>query len=706
MILFFNQLLQNSLTAVILILAILLFRKLTGDLSKLYVHILWIITMLVLVLPPIPSGSLQTARGLLPKTEFGASGKQSGAAQEAETGILAGAEIQNISAEMPKNSESGTLGAAPEERLYRGEGSQAPSGLFNLSIAEIFFALWGLGAITLAIITLTEWLRLKKKVKSAVRIRRDVWSTAQISTPFVMPGLPSRIYIPQGLDKEADQLEDILKHERRHIRNRDPWIKCFTALVLLLHWFNPFVWLAYRLMNRDMEMYCDECVLRGKGIEEKKHYAQTLLNYACKSSGFSPAVYFGESNTKKRIWHILNTKRPRAAVSLFLLLMISGCGMSFLAAGETEPEKAVVDMTKDVLLTETLSDTDAADGNGNHAESGEEEKHWSEKRIVSSDRKDVESGLDKNEMNIMGETEHFTLYGIREGEEMAVQTPDGLVYAEVPLISNYEVEPQIMEQDFDGDGREELAVITYVLHGTGMSIRSLFMADKDTAGTWNIYHLPEEDYIQELTSHFTTQYTEEGVKLIFNGAPAGAAEQVEQEQLDNEYAYYAGSQINFRFTEEKIYLRADLVGYSNINQAGSYTGHQLEANLYYLGEGKWQFLTVNYADAGITELIEYAVPQYIAGNTSEVNGHYTAPGTQLSDFGEPQEITILSIIYPPEELAGGETEAYVTIRRAGEDALDYLHVPLKRVQTENEESGWGIADRFGWRIAGEIYMER
>lgn len=170
---------------------------------------------------------------------------------------------------MPKNSESGTLGAAPEERLYRGEGSQAPSGLFNLSIAEIFFALWGLGAITLAIITLTEWLRLKKKVKSAVRIRRDVWSTAQISTPFVMPGLPSRIYIPQGLDKEADQLEDILKHERRHIRNRDPWIKCFTALVLLLHWFNPFVWLAYRLMNRDMEMYCDECVLRGKGIEEK-----------------------------------------------------------------------------------------------------------------------------------------------------------------------------------------------------------------------------------------------------------------------------------------------------------------------------------------------------------------------------------------------------------------------------------------------------
>ena len=81
MILFFNQLLQNSLTAVVMILAILLFRKLTGDLSKLYVHILWLITMLVLVLPPVPLGSLQTARSLLPETEFAFSGKQPGIGQ-------------------------------------------------------------------------------------------------------------------------------------------------------------------------------------------------------------------------------------------------------------------------------------------------------------------------------------------------------------------------------------------------------------------------------------------------------------------------------------------------------------------------------------------------------------------------------------------------------------------------------------------------
>lgn len=705
MIIFFNQLLQNSLTAVILILAILLFRRLTGNLSKLYVHVLWMITMLVLVFPPVPLGSVQTARSLLPETELGFSGKQSGAAQEGKA--LAGAEIQNISGEVPKDMENGTMGGAPEERLHRGQGSQTSLDDFDkIGLAEIFFILWAFGAVIFTMIALAEWMRLKKRVAAAIRIRRDVWSTSQISAPFVMPGLPSRIYIPQGLEKESGQLEDILKHERRHIRNRDPWIKCFAVLVLILHWFNPFVWLAFRLMNRDMEMFCDECVLRGKGMEEKKHYAQTLLDFACKSRGFSPAVYFGESTTKKRILHILNTKRPHAAISLLLLLMVSGCGLSFLATGEKEPEKAVADMLKDGILSDALPGGDRADGEENSAESEEEEVHWTEELIVGIGHEGLEPGFDEKEMTVMGETEHFVLYGRNEGQAMAVQTPDCLVSAQVPLISNYEVEPLIQEQDFDNDGSQELGIITYVLHGTGISIHSLFMVDQDADSSWKIYHCREEDYLDELTSHFDTRYTEEEVILLFNGEPAGVPEKADQEELENDYAYYAGSQIDFRFIEGKIILRADLVGYSNSNFAGSYTGHQLEASLNYMGEGKWEYAYINYADAGITELIEYAIPQYLAGQTNEVNEHYTAPGTQLSDFEEPQEITILSITYPSKDLAAGETEAYVTIRRAGEDALDYLHVPLKKIPLEDSESTWGIADRYGWRISGEIYMER
>lgn len=698
MTIFFNQLLQNSMSAAILILAILLFRKITGELSKLYVHILWLITMLVLVLPPVPLGTLHTPRSLLAETEFTFSVKQPGTGPETETEDPAGAEAQNESAEAPQSSENQALGDTPENFLHRGQGIGMQSGIFEPGVTEIFLTLWAFGATALTAAVLAEWLHLKKRITAAVRIQKDVWSTAQISTPFVMPGLPSRIYIPEELEKEKEQLEDILKHERRHIRSRDPWIKCLAVLVLILHWFNPFVWLAFRLMNRDMEMYCDECVLRGKSIEEKKHYAQTLLNFACKSRGFTLAVCFGESNTKKRIRHILNTKRPHAAVSILLLFMVSGCGLSFLDAGENEPGKAVVDVSKEELLPDALSGGDTADADEGAAESGGEEKHWTEKDVVGTGRSDTEPGFDAAEMSLMGETEQFAVYSMREGEAMAVKTPECLVLTDVPPISNYEIAPLLLEQDFDGDGETELAIITYVLHGTGISIRSLFMTDHTSDGSWKIYQYLDEDYMAELTQHYGTLYTEEGVRLTVDGVPVGIAEEVEQEDLDNEYGYYAGSLIDFWFVEEKIYLRSELLGYSDIKLAGQYPGHELDARVNYLGEGKWQLTDINYADAGITEVIEYAVPRYLAGQTSEINEQYTVPGTQLSDFGEPQEIAILSITYPAEDVAGEAVEAYVTIRRDGEDALDYLHVPLKRIPLET--------GGFGWRIAGEIYMER
>ena len=107
-----------------------------------------------------------------------------------------------------------------------------------------------------------------------------------------------------------------------------------------------------------------------------------------------------------------------------------------------------------------------------------------------------------------------------------------------------------------------------------------------------------------------------------------------------------------------------------------------------------------HADAGITEVIETAIPLYLTGQTSEiVNEHYTVPGTKLSDFQEPgEEVTILSIRYPTDELDSGEVEAYVTIRQDGEDSLQYLHVPLKKVPLDYGGS-W-------WRIAGEISVER
>ena len=265
---FLNLLLQNSLSGTALILGILLFRKITGNLSKFYVRILWLAAFLVLLLPPVTLSSFYTLRNLIPDTEFVFSKNPTSSTDGQKT---AGNKELNAEANI-SGEEAATPEISPESKgaeiklLDPRQSKNVSAETSDTGLIKLLFILWALGATTLIMAALTQWLRLKTKISTAVQIRRDVWSTEIIDTPFVMPGLPSRIYIPQELEKGKDPLKNILNHERRHIQNGDPWIKCFSALVSILHWFNPFVWIAFCMMNRDMEMYCDECVLRGKTI--------------------------------------------------------------------------------------------------------------------------------------------------------------------------------------------------------------------------------------------------------------------------------------------------------------------------------------------------------------------------------------------------------------------------------------------------------
>ncbi|MCI8599094.1 MAG: M56 family metallopeptidase [Lachnospiraceae bacterium] len=693
---FLNLLLQNSLSGTALILGILLFRKITGNLSKFYVRILWLAAFLVLLLPPVTLSSFYTLRNLIPDTEFVFSKNPTSSTDGQKT---AGNKELNAEANI-SGEEAATPEISPESKgaeiklLDPRQSKNVSAETSDTGLIKLLFILWALGATTLIMAALTQWLRLKTKISTAVQIRRDVWSTEIIDTPFVMPGLPSRIYIPQELEKGKDPLKNILNHERRHIQNGDPWIKCFSALVSILHWFNPFVWIAFCMMNRDMEMYCDECVLRGKTITEKKYYAQTLLDFACKSKGFSLAIYFGESSTKSRIWHILHTKRPHAVISLLLLLMISGCGLSFLTAGEEPSGNSVGNMLpKDQIM----ADIEPEIKNQSNTEGGsDEEVFWTDQDIVGIGHQGMTNDFDEAAMSLINETEHFSLYSMEDGEAMVVRTPECLVYAQVPVISNYDIEPMLSEQDFDGDGEAELAMITYVLHGTGISIRSLFMVDHTADSSWKIYQYRDQDYLSELNSHIDTAYEDSGVRLLVDEVPTGAVEQVEQEQLDSGYQYYAGSQIDFSFAAGNIFLQAQLTGHSDISPAGLYTCHELDSQVRYLGEGRWELTDIRYADAGITEVIREAIPLYLTGHTSDVLEHFTVPGLQLESFPETsEEVTIVSITYPTEDLDSGQVTAYVALLWDEEDSFYYLSVPLRRVEQDAR-----------WLIAGELFLEK
>lgn len=187
---------------------------------------------------------------------------------------------------------------------------------------------------------------------------------------------------------------------------------------------------------------------------------------------------------------------------------------------------------------------------------------------------------------VIRKTEHFTLYGAGMDSEMLLETPNG-AYVSMPgyFVSNYGVQPEVLEGDFDEDGSQELAIKIMVYHGTGVAIEQLFMADKSGDGHWYVYEISSEWYNEQLQRHIESNYTEEGLELLIDGESKGVFEDVNNDPTS---AYYVGSQIDFSFENNEIRLIAQLVIYSDTNFAGTGYYDELIMSLSYLGDGKWK----------------------------------------------------------------------------------------------------------------------
>ena len=135
--------------------------------------------------------------------------------------------------------------------------------------AGYLFLIWAMVALGFGIYSLISYLKLKNQVREAVRIRGG-WECDRIETAFILGFIKPKIYIPTGLDGQSRR--DILAHERTHLDKGDHWIKMVGFLALALHWFNPLVWIAYILLCKDIEMACDERVIRFMELDERKAY--------------------------------------------------------------------------------------------------------------------------------------------------------------------------------------------------------------------------------------------------------------------------------------------------------------------------------------------------------------------------------------------------------------------------------------------------
>lgn len=194
--------------------------------------------------------------------------------------------------------------------------------------------LWFLGVLILLIYGLMSFLQLKVSLRTALRLKHNIYESDQLTSPFVLGFFKPRIYLPVGLSEKEKRY--IIEHEQTHIRRFDPLIKLVAFFTLSIHWFNPLVWISFIWMTKDMEMSCDEYVIKKLGIDSKKEYSTTLLSLATKNSQFMTVpLAFGESTIKTRIQNILHYRSPK----LWITVLIAVICTAVVIAGVSNPLK-------------------------------------------------------------------------------------------------------------------------------------------------------------------------------------------------------------------------------------------------------------------------------------------------------------------------------------------------------------------------------
>ena len=231
----------------------------------------------------------------------------------------------------------------PEDvEIVIGDAFVDPEYVFEYEAPKVFdwtgtaAWIWFVGVCGFGVYGAASWLALRRRVREAVRINDGVYCCAGLDTAFV---LGSRIYLPA----ELTGADYVLAHERTHIRRGDQWFKILGFAVLALHWFNPLVWAAYLLLCRDLELACDEAVVRDMDLKERKAYSAALLACAARRSGIAACpVAFGEESVEKRIVSVLNYRRPRFWICLIAVIAVIFVAVCFLTApGDMTEEKAL-----------------------------------------------------------------------------------------------------------------------------------------------------------------------------------------------------------------------------------------------------------------------------------------------------------------------------------------------------------------------------
>lgn len=317
----FLKLLNMSITAGWIVLAVMLLRFLLRKMPKQFTCMLWGLVGLRLIFPFSPESifSLIPSAKTLPET------LQPGEFPEIHSGVTAIDRVVNPAAKY-------SFSRLPVET------SGADALKFILHGAVL---IWFSGMCLMLLYLVFSYLRLQKKMRTAVLLRDNIWQSDFVDSPFILGLIKPRIYIPFRLKEEV--LSHVLAHEKAHLARRDHLTKAFAFLLLSVYWFHPLIWAAYLLLCRDIELACDERVIWNLGEEETKSYLLSLIGYdreeeRKKMPALACPLAFGEVDLKERIIRAKTWKKP---ASILILLTAAVCVIAALCL-LTDPKQQLL----------------------------------------------------------------------------------------------------------------------------------------------------------------------------------------------------------------------------------------------------------------------------------------------------------------------------------------------------------------------------
>ena len=333
----FLTILNMSITASWLVLVVIFLRIVLRKVPKSFAVVMWALVGIRLICP----FSVESEWSLMPRFEKISENMLDSEHSLDENGIPSAPEdtyftdtqMGNISNEgkHPEQVPSQNQGESSNTHIQAGVNAGQGNRLEDTSFLEKFVGIapriWFAGMLVMLAYSMITYFRLHRKVSISLCMKENIYLCDEIDTPFIFGIIKPRIYIPSGM--ETEQIQYVVEHERAHWQRKDHWWKPLGFTLLAVHWFNPVMWLAYILLCRDIELACDEKVIKNMSNLDKKGYSETLL--ACsvpRRMILACPLAFGEVGVKERVKFMRQYKKPA-----FWIIVVSVVVCIVLAVG-------------------------------------------------------------------------------------------------------------------------------------------------------------------------------------------------------------------------------------------------------------------------------------------------------------------------------------------------------------------------------------